>query len=351
MEKGRLIAKVLAGSWRSSPAPLKLSNAELDVVTPMLLTTGAGALGWQRIGNSNLRSSPRGLELEQAYRLHALQSAINERHVESALNLLRAAGIDPILVKGWAAARLYPDSGLRPYGDLDLCVAPGQHQAAKTALEKALNRPYQVDLHRGFKTLDPGRFDELYSRSQLVGLGDTEVRLLCPEDHLRVLCFHFLREGAWRPLWLCDIAVATETRPANFDWDLFSGKKDRRRKWFAAAMALADQLLGARMDGVPETIRPGRLPSWFLPSVLREWEVRSMSQRHATPMSAAWRNPIRTLSWKSLRSHWPNPIEATIGVDGPFNEMPRLPFQIGNCAVRTIEFLRHLRAKSRERSH
>src|SRR5260221_5318718 len=170
MERGRLIAKVLAGSWRGSPAPLELSTAQLDVVAPMLLTTGAGALGWRRIGNSNLRSSPRGLELEQAYRLHALQSAINERNVASALRLLRSAGIDPILVKGWAAARLYPDSGLRPHGDMDLCVAPEQYQGAKSALEKALNRTYQVDLHRGVKKLDPGTFNEIYSRYQMAHL-------------------------------------------------------------------------------------------------------------------------------------------------------------------------------------
>lgn len=346
MEKGLLIAKALAGSWRPFPAPVELSSSELDRVAPMLLESGAGALGWKRIEKSHLRTARAALELEQAYRLHALQSAINERNLESAFALLRSAGIDPILVKGWAAARLYHDTGLRPYGDLDLCVAPGQYRAAKTALEKVPNQPYQVDLHRGFQTVDHKPWDELRSRSQLVQLGDSEVRILCPEDHLRVLCFHFLREGGWRPLWLCDIAASIETRSDNFDWDLFSGKQDRRRKWFASAIALADRLLGASMEGVPAKLQGAPLPTWFLPSVLREWAVRSMSQRHTTPMSSAWRNPIRTLSFKSLRSHWPNPIEATIGVKGPFNEMPRLPFQLGNCALRTIAFLRHLSSNS-----
>ena len=338
-DKAGLIAKVLAGSWRRSPAPLTISQAELDIVTPLLLESGAGALSWRRVGNSNLRTAPAALELEQAFRLHALQSAIHEHNIQDALVLLRDRGNEPILVKGWAVARLYPDTGLRPYGDLDLCVEPKQCHAASIALENDSKQSYQVDLHRGFKTLDHKSWDELYSRSQLVKLGDVEVRVLCPEDHLRVLCFHFLREGAWRPLWLCDIAVAVETRPPDFDWDLFTDKQDRRRKWFACALALADQLLGASMDGVPETLCVQQLPSWFLPSVLREWELRSMSHRHTTPMRAAWRAPARALRLKSLSSHWPNPIEATIGVSGPFNEMPRLPFQLGNCAVRTIEFL------------
>ena len=346
MENGSLVAKVLAGSWRQSPAPLTISQAELDIITPTLLASGAGALGWQRVRNSSLRTAPAALELEQAYRLHALQSAIHERNIQNALTLVRSASVEPILVKGWAVARLYPDTGLRPYGDLDLCVAPKQYRVAVKALEMDSGKPYQVDLHRGFQTLDHKTWDELYSRSHLLTLGEVRVRVLCPEDHLRVLCFHFLREGAWRPLWLCDIAVALETRPPDFDWNLFTGKNDRRRKWFVCALALADLLLSASMGGVPEALRDGPLPSWFLPSVLKEWELRSMSHRHATPMNNAWRSPAHALKLKSLRAHWPNAIEATIGVNGPFNEMPRLPFQLGNCATRTIAFLRRATKKT-----
>src|SRR6266404_2504311 len=254
-DKANLIATALAGSWRQSPAPLPISVTELDIVTPLLLESGAGALGWKRVANSDRRTAAAALELEQAYRLHALQSAIHERNIQSALNLLRSASVEPILVKGWAVARLYPDPGLRPYGALALCVAEKQYHAARSALEKELNKSYQVDLHRSFKTLDHKSWDELYSRSRLVKLGEVAVRVLCPEDHLRVLCFHFLREGAWRPLWLCDIAVTLETRPPDFDWDLFSDHENRRRKWFACAIALVDLLLGASMDGVPETLR------------------------------------------------------------------------------------------------
>jgi hypothetical protein len=348
LAKGSLIAKVLESSWYQSPSPLNISFEELDIVTPMLLESGAGALGWKRVSNSKLRTTPAALELEQAYRLHALQSAIHELEIENALALLRSAAVEPILVKGWAIARLYPEVGLRPYGDLDLCVAPRDYRAARFALEKEVNKTYTVDLHRGFKTLDDKSWDELFARSRLLKLGNIEVRVLSPEDHLRVLCFHFLREGAWRPLWLCDLAVGLETRPADFDWRLFSDSNNRRQKWFACAIALAHQLLGANMEGVREAIRKERLPSWLLPSVLKAWEVRSMSKRHKTPTSTAWRNPTQALKLEYLRSHWPNPIEATIGVNGPFNEMSRLPFQLGNCVLRTIEFFRHLSVTRRE---
>ena len=35
-------------------------------------------------------------------------------------------------------------------------------------------------------------------------------------------------------------------------------------------------------------------------------------------------------------------------VKGPFNDLPRLPFQIGNCLLRSATFLTHLRRRLRE---
>src|SRR5438094_3867792 len=267
LNKGTLIASVLAGSWRQFSSPLEISAAQLEIATPDLLASGAAALAWKRVGNSNLRSSPAAKELEQAYRLHSLQSAIHERDIQNVLAPLSRAGIDPVLVKGWAVARLYPESGLRPYGDIDLCVNPKQFAAAKAALSNEANQP-QVDLHRGFAKLDTRSWDELYARSQLLKIEDVEVRVLGPEDHLRALCFHFLREGAWRALWLCDIAIAVESRPADFVWDLFTGRDSKRREWFACSIALAHHLLEADLDGVPEAIAKKRLPGWLVPAVL-----------------------------------------------------------------------------------
>ena len=341
LDKGSLIAQVLAGSWRRFPSPPEISAAELELVAPILLSSGAAALAWKRVGNSNLRTAPVAKELEQAYRLHSLQSAIHEGEIQNVLALLGRAGIEPVLVKGWAIARLYSESGLRPYGDIDLCVNPNQFAAAQAALSNSA-KPHQTDLHQGFAKLDTRTWDELYSRSQFLKVGDAEVRVLGPEDHLRALCFHFLREGAWRALWLCDIAVAVESRAADFDWDLFVGRDPKRREWFACSIALAHHLLEADLDGVPDTVARKRLPGWLVPAVLKAWEVRAMLHRHRTPMTNLWRNPSYVLKPANLRTHWPNAIEGTIGVNGPFNEMPRLPFQLGNCAVRAVDYLRHL---------
>ena len=347
--KSRLMLKVLAGAWRTAPLPLEISDAELEQTVPLLLESGVAALAWRRLRDSPVRAaSTAALQLEQAYRLHTLRAAVHERDIQRVLKILRAAGIEPILVKGWAISRLYPEQGLRPYGDIDLCVHPDKYEAANSALAREDLKDCAVDLHKGFNRLDERVWDELYSRSQLIKLDRVEVRVPCAEDHLRILCFHFLREGAWRPLWLCDIAVALEQRPANFDWELFLGESPRRRDWYASAIVLAHQLLEAFTEGVPAAVLKKKLPGWFVPTVLVEWERRTMRSRYRSPMSIARYAPLVAL--KNLRYHWPNAIEGTIGLKGPFNELPRLPFQAANCILRTADLLLRIRQTRRRRS-
>ena len=94
--------------------------------------------------------------------------------------------------------------------------------------------------------LDDRSWDELFSRSELVPLEDAMVRVLSAEDHLRVLCFHFLRHGVERAAGLCDIAVALETRSRHFDWDVCLGENQKRADWIVCTVGLAKELLGQR---------------------------------------------------------------------------------------------------------
>jgi hypothetical protein len=332
----RLIAKILAGSWRDRPPPLEVSESDLVSVTPWLLQSGAGGLVWRRVVASSFSASPACGELHEAYRLQTLHAVRHTRNIASIFALLAEAGIDPILVKGWSVARLYPELGLRPYGDIDLCVHPDDFARTKSLLSNARDAERGIDLHCGFKTFDNESWEDFYSRSALLEINGVKVRVLKSEDQLRLLCFHFLREGGWRPLWLCDIAVAIETRSPSFDWELFLSREEKSRHWFACVILLASHLLEARLDGVPEVVTSKQLPRWFLPSVLREWNAPSMPRRHRTPLRTISQVPLQTL--RGLRAHWPNPIEGTIGVRGPFNEMPRLPFQLGQCFVRFARY-------------
>jgi hypothetical protein len=345
-ELGRQTASALACAWRSLPPSISLSVSELAAIKPLLLNSGSAALAWWRIRHSSEMSNEMA-ELQQAYRLNTLMAAASRVEIEQTITFLRAAGVEPLMGKGWTIARLYPKTGLRPYGDVDLYVRPENYSSAAALLKHPDCPRCPVDLHRRAAELDDRSFDQLYARSQPVPLGSTEVRALGPEDNLRLICLHMLRHGAWRPLWLCDVAVALESRPTNFDWDYFLSGDKRRSDWVACAIGLAHRLLGARIDETPLARRAENLPDWLARCVLRQWGTVK------TPHG--WRQPIATYLWQpkgilqAIRFRWPNAIEATIGVRGPFNEMPRFPFQVGESLLRTTRFLMQLPELRRER--
>lgn len=344
--KGEAISGVLRGAWRDAPPSLDISADELEELTPLLLSGGAAALCWRRIRHTRLRDSSAGAQLHQAHRLQAIQARLDKEHIERVVRLLRAAGVESVLVKGWAAERLYPERGLRPLGDVDLCVEPRQYDTAASVLKTPADQQL-VDLHEGFAKLGGPGWGAWYARSQLVRLGQTDIRVLGPEDHLHALCFHMLREGGWRPLCLCDIATTLESRPAGLSWEqLLSGPK-RTREVISCAAGLAYQLLDADLKGFPSEAGVKQLPSWVVPTALKEWgtPIPSFRRRHAAPMLTYLRRPLALK--KAFKDRWPNPIEATIVAGAPFNEFPRAPFQLKASLLKAKSFLRRLRTQPR----
>jgi hypothetical protein len=178
--------------------------------------------------------------------------------------------------------------------------------------------------------------EEIYNRSQMVRLAHVNVPVLAPEDQLRHLCLHLWRHGASRPLWLCDIAAALESVPRNFDWEYFFRGDRRRSEWVSYALCLAHELLGAQVDEIPAARRIEQLPTWMVPAVFRRWQV-GRGHIGTLPAAAYLRHPAGLL--KALRLRWPDPIQATVNLKGPFDERPRLPFQLAECARRSVRFL------------
>ena len=331
---GVLVARLLAGSWRREPPPPDISEAELGSIAHLLHRSGASSLAWHKIRHSPLQAAPDAQGLQQAYRLHSLQAALHERSLKKVIPLLRSFGVEPVVVKGWAIARHYPEPGLRPYSDLDLCLLPDQYASAQKALKSADTQGGIVDLHQGFGKFYDRHADEIFERSCLVKLGDLDVRVLSAEDDLRFLCMHMLRHGAVRPFWLCDIAALLENRGKDFDWDRCLGDSRRQADWVACAIGLAHQLLGAEIAGMPLARRAQELPRWLMPTVLREWGIPFYMPAQ---VALLLRHPVarfRTLL-EELPQHWPNPIEATVNLKGSFNNLPRLPFQVGHIFSRT----------------
>jgi hypothetical protein len=340
-EKGVLVAEMLSGAWRSSvPSSVEISEKQLDEITPQLFASGAGAITWWRIRSTALRETSSGELLQQAYRLQALQASIHERQIGKVFRLMREAGVEAVLAKGWVAASLYPDPALRPYGDLDLLVRSEQFRDAQAVLTSDELSDCWVDLHKAFSELEGRSVDELFERSRLVNLDGQSIRVLCAEDHLALLCIHLLKHGGWRPIWLCDIAAAIENLRADFDWNVSLGRSRKRAKWISVAIALAEQLLGATTSDLPDSIRI-KLPPWVSKSIIKQWSHLFPADHlpvQAPPLMAdSMRSPQTIL--KAMSQRWPDPITATFNLNGTFGDFPRFGYQLGEFVSRAGRFV------------
>ena len=342
-ERGRHVARILTGSWRTRPPDPAVREAELGEALTPLLRGGAAPLAWWVLKLSELRHSPPARAAHDTYAHSAIQAVLREEALVDVLRRLQASGLDPLLGKGWAAAALYPEPGLRPSGDIDLYARRSEAAMVGSAVVGAVD----VDVHRGLSQLDDRSESEVYARSQTRPLRDQRVRLFSPEDHLRLLCLHMLGHGGWRPTWLCDVAAALEGRPDGFDWDYFLSGDERRTDAAVCALVLAHEVLGASLDGVPGRVSRRRLPRWLMPVILAQWgDPVFAAHGLRVPLATSLRNPLALIKGLALR--WPNAIEATIGVRAPFNNLPRFPIRVAESVRRSARFAWRLRGLRRQ---
>jgi len=337
--RGRLVREALKGAWRMEAPPLEMTGEELTEVTPLLVGSGAAGLGWWRVRHTDLQFTSDAAELQRAYQLNILRATFQEQQIEKVFGLLRAAGIRALLFKGWALARIYPSAGLRPSGDIDLLIRPDQLDEARAVLSGPEAKQYFVDYeHEEFERLDARAWDELCERSERVKLGAEDVRVMSPEDQLRLVCIHLLRHGAWRPGWLADACVVLESRPRDFDWERCLGTEKREAEWVVSALGLAHELLGARIEDTPAGELASGLPRWLVAAVLKQWEKPCVIDHAPLELMAdSLRHPRRVVG--ALRKRWPDPIQATIRMRAPLNEWPRLPYQVGEYVSKAATFV------------
>jgi len=272
-----------------------------------------------------LRTCSASQELRQHYRLQTLQAAEREEAIRELLSRLRTGGVEPILIKGWSSARLYPEAGLRPSGDVDLCV-PTDRLASATAALSAGPLPCAVDLHEGVPDLPDRRWREVFSRSRLVALGEVAVRVLGPEDQLRLLCLHLARHGIARPVWMCDLWACLESLATDFDWDYCLLGSKYLSDWAACVLGLTGSLLDTGTNAVPRQGK--RVPPWVRRAVLWCWGIGA-----GRSLLHYLRNPVEGV--RRLRYHGisPNqgsmPIKAALHLGlGPVSWLPLILVQI-----------------------
>lgn len=328
-ERGAEIAALLARAWDPRCPPTAIADA--SPLATRLLASGAAPLAWWR-----LRSQPPAgtHQLEQAFHLQLLRAAAYERELAAIFQELRSLAIEAIVAKGWAAAKMYPEPGLRPYGDFDLYFFDLDSYHRAQAWSASGKHP--VDLHFPSVELSDRPQAEVLKRSVTVRVGRSRVRLFSPEDHLRLLALHGFKHALARPLWLCDVAVALESCPATFDWDYFLSGDPRRTGWVLAVLELARQVLHADVSALPPGLRARSIPHWVKPSVLSLWgDPAFQSHGQREPLHLTARDPWALI--RALRVRWPTPLEATIGVGVPLDRFPRLPIQIAECMRRAAK--------------
>ncbi len=330
---GELMCRAYAGAWRADAPPLHLSLEEVAVLIPHLVDLGGVGLVWPRLRDNGIDYGAAGMALDHGYRQQRERNAEAPARVARAIEVLRDAGIEPVLLKGLSVSRHYPPDVVRLSGDIDLVVRPDEFDRAGRAIvdARAEGVHLDVDLHHDDMWVDLPRPD-FRDLPETINIDGTPVRVLGPEPQLHVLAHHFMRHACLRPLWLCDVSLALESRPANFDWELCLGSDRRRRGWVITALGLAHALLGARIDDTPVPDAAERLPGWLIPAVLDRWE------KGERPPPAVFRD-LHTRGLIGMLAHrWPEPIGATIYLEAPFNAFPRPPLQLASYLRRVVVY-------------
>jgi Uncharacterised nucleotidyltransferase len=253
-----------------------------------------------------------------------LQAKLHEARVQRAFSVFRDAGIEPILIKGWAAARNYPQEQIRHFGDVDLAVAPEDFNRALRLVRSTKNAWLFIDLHESLRDLDSVDWSNLFENSRLADLNSISVRILRPEDHLRVLCAHWLIDGGRSRDKLWDIYHAVAHRPPDFDWhECLEVVAPHRRRWVIYTIGLAHKYLDLEIDDLPFESEAKKIPGWILRCVEKEWRQPDNFEGIINSSRNA-RHFLRQVS----RRLPPNPLRATIEENGDLDSRMRWWYQI-----------------------
>lgn len=257
-----------------------------------------------------------------------IQSKVQQQRIEKLFDILRKQGVEPILIKGWAAARNYPQPYERLSADVDIAVDPELYKECQIILRQ--QSISGVDLHCGLRHLDTVSWKNLFQNSQSVKLNNTQIRILCPEDHLRILCVHWLTDGGVSKDRLFDIFYAVENRPPDFDWNKFLDPVDEiRREWLLCVIKLAVKYLDLNILETPLQDLDQHIPVWVIETIESEWQ----NEVSLKPLHYCLND--RKEFFRQLKKRFPpNPIQATIEMNGVFDDTSRITYQLKSFLYR-----------------
>ncbi|HWB16842.1 MAG TPA: nucleotidyltransferase family protein [Vicinamibacterales bacterium] len=201
-------------------------------------------------------------------REHYRRAWIHHQHliarVAPALDALHREGIETLLLKGAALAiATYERPALRPFGDVDVLVAPDAAPRAHAVLEGIGWTPFRtlvptlraalhglgytdaygatLDLHAYalVECCAPGIDAGFWSRSESVQVGGIDTRVLSPADQLLHVCTHGLRfHGIPTSHWMADATMILRRAANTLDWRVLVEEARARRITFQVGRAL-----------------------------------------------------------------------------------------------------------------
>jgi Uncharacterised nucleotidyltransferase len=261
-----------------------------------------------------------------------------EWKLQTVFGVFRREGVEPVLIKGWAIGRLYPKCAPRTSTDMDICVASEDYEKAALLYRSPELGSCNIDLHRELRTLDFRDWDDLVRSSETIDVKGTSVRVLCAEDHLRVLCTHWLMDGGAVKNRLWDIYYLIQSRSSNFDWDrCLNNAPDRYRSYIFAVLKLTERFIGLELADAPIEFHETHLPRWLNKAIDSEWRANTKLQ----PL-------LRSLGdkrqfWAQIKKRIPpNPIQATIEESGQIDSGSRLGIQVKNFVNRSHALVRRI---------
>ncbi len=86
----------------------------------------------------------------------------------ASFKLLESHGAQPLLIKGWSTARLYPEAGLRAVGDIDFLIDPKDEAITEQLLGVKANQENEAiwDIKSRVPALYRVSSAELFERQQ-----------------------------------------------------------------------------------------------------------------------------------------------------------------------------------------
>lgn len=271
-------------------------------------------------------------------RWSAIQRKVQEHNALKAFALFRDNGIEPVLIKGLAAAAFYPETVFRSSVDMDLAVCRDDFARAEAVARSLAADGLAIDLHRELRHLDTVDWQDLFENSRSIDTGNGTYRVLRPEDHLRVLIVHWLTDGGGNKQRLWDIYYAVSNREPDFDWDRFlHSVSAKRRRWLVCTLGLAHRYLGLDLAGTPIAQEATDLPAWLTKRVEYEWARKDKNE----PLEVVLSDRNKLFHQIALRFDQ-NPIWATVQMEGSFDARTRLFYKIGNFFYRIPSSLRRV---------